>query len=401
MKLNYRFIKNTQSDHLAHKKGEERKDHKYIKREWKNGKWRYYYDTPKGKTGMLSNVMISQLTNKNALNSVGAKSGMLSNVVTSQITNKHVMDNAAVKVVNNQLNMLTKNAQNTPVNKLVSAIAIGKKSVENVLGITKEKNKIALGVLDNAVIAAGKKAIQNKIAEDERKKKERERLEKESQEQKEFENKEAERLKQEQRQATEKLNSVGDLATQKTTLKKSEDQAAVNPYYYTNDDKYTTNCAYCTAAYDLRRRGYDVEAAAISDDHNNKITKISSWYKDADVVTFNDLVKEYGTSGSKTSVKEAAEYLEKDLLKHGEGSMGHFCIQWRNGGGHDIVWEVENGEVIFRDCQTNSTTKDIETYISRGKTFEYFRSDNLEIDESILETVRNKKTKRYGKGKSR
>lgn len=34
-------------DELSHawlKKGEQKKDHKYIKREWKNGKWRYYYD---------------------------------------------------------------------------------------------------------------------------------------------------------------------------------------------------------------------------------------------------------------------------------------------------------------------------------------------------------------------
>ena len=28
------------SDFLAHKKGEEREDHKYIKGEWKNGKWK-------------------------------------------------------------------------------------------------------------------------------------------------------------------------------------------------------------------------------------------------------------------------------------------------------------------------------------------------------------------------
>ena len=34
--------------HWGFKKGEERKDHKYIKREWKNGRWQYYYDNGKG-----------------------------------------------------------------------------------------------------------------------------------------------------------------------------------------------------------------------------------------------------------------------------------------------------------------------------------------------------------------
>ena len=388
MKLKYRFIKNTQSDYLSHKKGEERKVHKYVKREWKNNKWRYYYDTPKGKIGMTNNAMAT-------LSSVGVKSGML-----SQLTNKHAMNSAAVEVANKQLNMLTKNVLNTPVNKLTSAIAIGKKSAENVLGISKEKNKITLGVLDNAVIAAGKKAIQNKIEEDERKKKERERLEKESQDQAEFKIKEDERLKQEQRQATEKLDGVGDLATQKTKLKKSEDQAAVNPYYYTNDDKYTTNCAYCTAAYDLRRRGYDVEAAAISEGHGNTIDKIASWYKDAEVVTMADVIVESVKSGESAD-KEIYEILKEDLLKHGEGARGHFCVQWKSGGAHDVIWEVENGEVVFRDCQTNNTTTNVEWYTSRAKYFNYFRSDNLEIDESILETVRNKRSKRYGKGKSR
>ena len=39
----------SEDEYLQHwglKKGEEKEDHKYIKREWKNGRWQYYYETP-------------------------------------------------------------------------------------------------------------------------------------------------------------------------------------------------------------------------------------------------------------------------------------------------------------------------------------------------------------------
>jgi hypothetical protein len=43
-----RFYVQTSNDELQHawlKKGQAKEDHKYIKREWKNGRWVYYYDS--------------------------------------------------------------------------------------------------------------------------------------------------------------------------------------------------------------------------------------------------------------------------------------------------------------------------------------------------------------------
>lgn len=50
--------------YLAHgwlKKGEERAGHKYIKREWKNGKWVYYYELPSLNTRSTGSTKTGQL----------------------------------------------------------------------------------------------------------------------------------------------------------------------------------------------------------------------------------------------------------------------------------------------------------------------------------------------------
>lgn len=51
-----------------HKKGEEREDHKYIKREWKNGKWIYFYPEDLDK-GITNKSIIRTPLNKNNLES--------------------------------------------------------------------------------------------------------------------------------------------------------------------------------------------------------------------------------------------------------------------------------------------------------------------------------------------
>lgn len=55
-----------ESAFLLHGMGSERADHKYSKREWKNGKWVYYYDEPKSdlvkdvvRSNRVGNVVLS------------------------------------------------------------------------------------------------------------------------------------------------------------------------------------------------------------------------------------------------------------------------------------------------------------------------------------------------------
>lgn len=196
------------------------------------------------------------------------------------------------------------------------------------------------------------------------------------------------------------------LKSQKTT--KDEDMAATNPNYNTGDYGYTHNCASCTLAYDLRRRGYDVQAA--SDIDSESISSITEWYKQydkktgkyvkpettriSDLYEFEDIYKE-------RTVEDVTNRIERDILKHGDGARGHFMVKWKDGGGHDMAWEVENGKVVIYDTQINQkrTVKEImELSVIddlSGSGVQYFRSDNLEVDITKTKTnivKRNAKT---------
>jgi len=182
-----------------------------------------------------------------------------------------------------------------------------------------------------------------------------------------------------------------------------EHQKKVNPKFNDKTYDYSMNCSFCTAAYDLRKRGYDVEANPISTVEAYTIDDICSWYKGAKSVSNVDVRNaHYATIKSRDDVLSKKELLIKSLESNGDGARGHLGLIWANGGGHDVVWEVENGEVVIRDCQNGKIVD-----ITEGATgiiinmegyepalissYDYVRVDNLEPTEEILRTVRNRK----------
>lgn len=61
------FVSANELYHWGLKKGEQKKDHKYIDREWKNGRWVYYYEDKKGNRKDLTTVnKIVEATGSNA-----------------------------------------------------------------------------------------------------------------------------------------------------------------------------------------------------------------------------------------------------------------------------------------------------------------------------------------------
>lgn len=206
-----------------------------------------------------------------------------------------------------------------------------------------------------------------------------------------------------------------DLDQKLREYSEAEDQALVNPNYdpdaYTealiayangdmdaiveyNKENYEYNCSYCTATYDLRRRGYDVEAMPIdlyNDDITNN-TEILSWYEDAELVTGSDIMRISQSqidSQKPLSERQVEDFIES-LEEQEDGSYGHLFLYWaNNGGGHDVIWEIENGEAIVRDCQTNQTL-DPREYLENCCYAEYFRSDNLELADEIRRVVKNR-----------
>ena len=180
------------------------------------------------------------------------------------------------------------------------------------------------------------------------------------------------------------------LKTKATTL--DEDMEAINPNYYTNNkSQYNENCGACTIAYDLRRRGYDV--AAVDEDTYHKsggtLNDLVDCYDNAKLIDQSYIAKKYNISKESLSehpTKELVSCMEKEMLSGGEGARGNFLTVWSLGGGHSISWEVENGEIVYRDCQSNEKV-DIDKWLGLSNEFYYFRTDNLTPNERIADYV--------------
>ena len=199
-----------------------------------------------------------------------------------------------------------------------------------------------------------------------------------------------------QLKSLKKDNPLPDLPLKTKATTYDEDMASINPNYKTDKSSYDENCGACTIAYDLRRRGYDV--TVVDEDAylkgGNSYIDLLECYDNADwtnLVTRANIEKEYGIDLPNVypPTKEEVSYMEHDMLNEGEGARGNFMMQWINGGGHSISWEVEDGEVVYRDCQTNEKI-DIEEYRTYAKSFTYFRTDNLTPNENVLDYVQKR-----------
>lgn len=162
----------------------------------------------------------------------------------------------------------------------------------------------------------------------------------------------------------------------------NEDMAACNPKY-SKGGVYKNNCISCALAYDLRRRGYDVEAASIDTTSavNGSLPVQLGFYKGERLKMFE----------VPNDPDVAVKQFTKNLLGYGDGSRGMLRIRWKNGDGHAAVWEVDGSSVVIRDPQ-NNTLVDLSDYIRQAKTFYYFRTDNLDPTEKATRFVKNRQS---------
>ena len=163
----------------------------------------------------------------------------------------------------------------------------------------------------------------------------------------------------------------------------NEDMAACNRKY-SKGGVYKNNCISCALAYDMRRRGYDVESAPIDTTSavNGSLPVQLGFYKGEKLEAFEV------PSDDEAAMKRFSDR----ILKYGDGSRGLLRIRWKNGDGHAAIWEVSGDTVVIRDPQ-NNTVVDLSDYLRRAKTFYYFRTDNLEPTEKVTRFVKNQNSK--------
>ena len=174
-----------------------------------------------------------------------------------------------------------------------------------------------------------------------------------------------------------------NLKRKTTETNQNEDMAVCNPKYL-KGGVYKNNCISCALAYDMRRRGYDVESAPIDTTSaaNGSLPVQLGFYKGEKLEVFEVPKDLYA----------ATKQFSNQILKYGDGSRGMLRIRWKNGDGHAVIWEVDGNSVIVRDPQ-NNTIVDLSDYMRRAKTFYYFRTDNLEPTEKVTQFVKNRQSK--------
>lgn len=204
--------------------------------------------------------------------------------------------------------------------------------------------------------------------------------------------------------------SVDDIYSSK------EDMEKVNEVYSPYDKASSTNCGNCSAAYELRRRGYDVEAKMADKSYNGDGSRVYDYfekpeklyvYEDGKTGKANEKFERkiwktqaVWTSDEKISKdgykfyttkkhKYTSEGIEKAIKSNNPpGSRGFIDVTWKEGGGHSIVYEVDKkGKVTIKDSQTYDTY-DVSELADKVSHVSITRTDNLKLKKDILNTVK-------------
>lgn len=167
----------------------------------------------------------------------------------------------------------------------------------------------------------------------------------------------------------------------KTGLKKKqkemtpdEDMEKINPGFKNWSDNTKSNCFLCTTAYDLRRKGYDVTANGASEGYDS--TAALAWYPKASMTRLH----------SPPNFNKETQQAMMKVFNTPEGGYGNLSVSWKKGGGHSMVYGVENGIPVLRDCQTNKVYRGgaCNKIFKASDELRYTRLDNVQPNISVM-----------------
>ena len=176
---------------------------------------------------------------------------------------------------------------------------------------------------------------------------------------------------------------------------KGYEESLKAPYGSKERDWYTSNCQRCIIAYEMRRRGYDVEAnkylGRVDRIYNTRLS-LSRAFLDYDS-SVNTKHYETQPNGEKYSSRGALiKAMERDMLKEGEGARFELNWDWKNASyGHTVNAEVVNGEVKVYDAQigVSYTIKDlIDNKSLRATSLAFTRLDTLKLSNRLEELIK-------------
>lgn len=159
-----------------------------------------------------------------------------------------------------------------------------------------------------------------------------------------------------------------------------------NPYFSEDYSEFSANCQRCVYAYEMRRRGYDVEALPTYE--GDMMPMGGNWQKAMNGMT----VANVGRTTEKATIKS----IEKQMADWGEGSRAIIRVKWAGGNsGHVFNLEQSNGKLHVYDVQSNKRVtgkKYLEEYLPYA-TLSYttlYRTDNATPTEDMRYMVKHK-----------
>ena len=144
-----------------------------------------------------------------------------------------------------------------------------------------------------------------------------------------------------------------------------------NPHFF-EDKKWQLNCQRCVYAYEMQRRGYDVEAKPRILDGTDTLPRSASPQGWTHVMKGAKLVQ--------MPSRKTAEHMDDQMAQWGDGARAIVKVTWKGGhSGHVFIAERQYGRTIYIDPQVGSRIG-IDRYMKdaiKGST-QLMRIDNLE-----------------------
>lgn len=145
----------------------------------------------------------------------------------------------------------------------------------------------------------------------------------------------------------------------------------------TESKNRTTNCFQCTIAYEMRHRGYDVQANTNYGGHNFEYLHAFDVLDSFSVKTKSKTDGDY-TPTSEETAAQCFDRIASQCLLYGDGASGAITMNFPLGGGHVMNWVVEDGEFKLIDAQRGGEDG-YETFTKSTFDVEVFRLDNAEL----------------------
>lgn len=395
---------------------------KYIKRERVKGKWVYTYKDDINPFKKLANKVKEDLgftkkeevqtAKKNAALALTASKVAKNNLSRLEkrakdddgVINKNeakVIERANTKYEQHVRNAKTKGEEyvktqaeylKTPVGKIEATVGKAKEWVKKTFSGPLVKNVSTIEILNTTSNLDGR----DKTAKRQDEKKEN------LTEQKQW--KSDTKTTASDREDREQYAKLHDELQHKNPLKKldlkdeyatrEEDLAKINPNFsYDGSNRFNENCSSCAISYELRRRGYDVQARAEDDYDGLAGSAIAELFGHSyeDLAIYKREYEEFVQRGSST--KGVVDGIKASVENYPNGSRGFLNMYWTNGYAHICNWEIVDGKMMIYEAQSNEirSIDAMDGYIAVGRVMRTDDCDTSKIKKKVTKYTQNRR----------